>query len=184
MAAEKHSSTRRRVLGAAVALPVLALAGGLPAPAVIASDAVARQSSGDRQRWNRRFARYRRLHTRWKAEAETGAYRAANDRYEQEKEAIEERFGSWPDALKSKVARPLMKAAFERVNAAENVYYERHTAPMYRAMTQLVQTPVPDLPALRTKLEIIREHEPDLFEDSPFHSFEMLCEDVVRLASE
>src|ERR1051325_6758206 len=50
MAAEKHSSTRRRVLGAAVALPVLALAGGLPAPAVIASDAVARQSSGDRPR--------------------------------------------------------------------------------------------------------------------------------------
>jgi hypothetical protein len=179
MAAQELSSTRRRVLGAVAALPVIALA-GLPAPAVIAS--AAKQSTAAIQTWNRRLARYRRLHARWKAEAESGAFRAANDRYQREKTAIEACFGNWATALKSKVARPLMKAAFERINAAENVYYHRYTAPMLRAMTRLIQTPAPDLPAMLAKIEIIREHEPDLFEDAPPHSFEMLRKDVERLA--
>jgi len=181
MAAEKHSSTRRRVLGAAVALPVLALT-GIPVPAVIARNAATRQSSPQQTRWNRRLARYCRLHAAWKAEAESGAFRAANNRYEHKKAAIEARFGSWAAALASRKARPGMRAAYERVSAAENVYYHRYTAPMVRAMTRLVQTPAPDLPALLAKIEIIREHEPDLFDDAPLRSFEMLRKDVGRLA--
>jgi hypothetical protein len=183
MAAEKHSSTRRRVLGAAVALPVLALA-GFPACAegTVPERGLSPSPSPAQTLWTRRLARYRRLHAAWKAEAETGAFRAANDRYERKKAAIEARFGSWAAALASRRARPGMRAAYERVSAAEDLYYHRYTAPMYRAMTRLVHTAAPDLPALLAKIEIIREHEPDLFDDAPLRSFEMLRKDVERLA--
>ena len=96
MAAEPHSSTRRRVLGAAAALPVLALA-GLPVPvtsSVIARSATTRQSSETREKWTRRLARYQRLHARWKFEAAQGAFRAANDLYYREQAELSARFGS------------------------------------------------------------------------------------------
>lgn len=181
MAAEPHSSTRRRVLGAAAALPVLALA-GLPALPVIASPAGARQSSPNEARWDRNLARYRRLHAHWKAEAETGTFRAANDRYYREQAELSDRFGGWEKARRSRIGKPLCAAAFARVSAAEDAYYDHCTAPMHRALARLIRTPVPDLSALLAKLEIIREHEPGLFDDAPLHSFEMLCEDVRRLA--
>ena len=184
MAAEPHSSTRRRVLGAAAAIPVLVLA-GLPAPAVIATPDPIRgkQSIPAQVLWNRRLARYQRLHAHWKFEAEQGAFRAANDRYMRERTELSARFGSWEKARRSRTGKPLCAAAFARVSAAEDAYYDRCTAPMHRALARLIRTPAPDLPALLAKLEIIREHEPDFFDDAPFHSFAMLREDVRLLIS-
>ncbi len=195
MAAQKHSSTRRRVLGAAATLPILALA-GLPAslrgtvperglsPSQRATEA--RRSSAEalrEGRWNRRLARYRRLHAYWKAEAESGAFRQANDRYNRVYAELSARFGSWEKARKSRIGKPLCRAAFARVSVAEDAYYDRCTAPMYKAAIRLVLAPAPDLPALLAKIEIIHEHGLDTFEDMPRYAFEVLREDVERLAS-
>lgn len=183
MAAEKHSSTRRRVLGAAAALPVLALT-GFPACAkgTVPERGLSPYPNPAQAIWTRHFARYQRLHARWKAEADSGAFRAANDRYNHERAALSARFGSWEKARRSRIGKRLCAAAFARIDAAEDTYYDHCTAPLHRVLARLVQTPAPDLPALLAKIEIIREHEPDLFEDAPLHSFEMLREDVRRLA--
>jgi len=180
MAAEKHSSTRRRVLGAAVALPVLALT-GLPAPAVIARSGATRQSSPADALWTRRLARYRRLHARWKAEAETGAFRQANDEYNQARADLIARFGSWEKALRSRIGKPLCAAAFARVSAAEDVYYDRFTAPLNRAAIRLVLTPAPDLLALLAKIEVIHGHGLDSDDDMRRTPIEVLRNDVERL---
>lgn len=180
MAAEPHSSTRRRVLGAAAALPVLALA-GFPS-AVIATIDDARQSSPAQALWDRRLARYRRLHARWKAVAETGAFRTANDDYGRARAALIARFGSWERARRSRIGKPLCRAAFERVSRVEDVYYDRCTAPMYRAATRLIQTLAPDLRALLAKIDIIREHELETFDDTPVHPVDALRADVAWLA--
>lgn len=181
MAAQELSSTRRRVLGAAVALPVLALA-GLPAP-VIASRETARQSSKARALCGRRLARYRRLRARWEAEAETGAFRAANDEYNRARAELIARFGSWEKALRSRTGKSLCAAAFARVDAAEDTYYDRFTAPLNRAIIRLALTPAPDLPALLAKIEVIHDHELDSDNDMRRAPIEVLREDVGRLVA-
>lgn len=185
MAATEHSSTRRRVLGAAAALPVLALT-GFTAPVIATPDPIrgARQSSLAHTLWNRRLARYRSLHARWTVEAESGAFRAANDEYNRARANLIARFGSWEKALRSRIGRPLCATAFARVNAAEDAYYDRFTAPLNRAVIQLVQTPAPNLPALLAKIEIIREHELESHDDMPRPPIELLQEDVKRLGKE
>lgn len=183
MAAQEHSSTRRSVLGAAVALPVLALA-GFPAPAVIATPDLigGKQSSPARALWHRRLTRYRRIHARWKTEAESGAFRAANDAYKRARAGIIARFGTWEKALRSRTGKPLCKAAFTRIDAAEDAYYDTCTAPMHRAPVSLIRTPAPGLRALLAKIEIIQEHELEMFDDMPVHPLEALRMDMTRLA--
>lgn len=185
MAAQEHSSTRRRVLGAAAALPVLALI-GLPISAMgaVAERELSPSPSPAQALWNRRLARSRRLHARWKTEAESGAFRAANDRYKREHAELIARFGSWEKACRSRTGKPLCTAAFTRIEAAEDAYYDTCTAPMHRAAARLIGTPAPDLPALLAKIEIIREHELDTFDDLPTHPLDALREDVGRLIGE
>src|SRR4051812_39105752 len=79
MAGHEPTTTRRRILGAAAALPVLALANPVRAEPVEARPLLS--DPPDRAEWNERLARYRRLTARAKAAAETGWFRAANDRY-------------------------------------------------------------------------------------------------------
>jgi len=184
MAAQKHSSTRRRVLGAAAALPVLALA-GLPAPlqGTVPERGLSPSSAAAEARWNRRLAHYRRLHAHWKAEAESGAFRAANDCYQQVYTQLSARFGSWEKARRSRIGKPLCAAAFASIDAAEDAYYDRCTAPMHQAATRLALTPAPDLQALRAKIEIMHRHQLETDDDLPRHPFELLGEDVGRLAA-
>lgn len=185
MAAQEHSSTRRRVLGAAAALPVLALV-GFPASGMgtVPQRGLSPSPGPAQALWNRRLARYRRIHARWKTEAESGAFRAANDEYNRTRANLIARFGSWENALQSRIGRPLCAASFARVDAAEDFYYDRFTAPLSRAVIQLVQTPAPNLPALLAKIEIIREHELDSHDDMPCPPIELLREDVTRLGKE
>lgn len=173
MAAEPHSSTRRHVLGAAAALPVLAVAGLPAAPTPL-----------DRRTWDQRLGRYRRLHTRWKAEAETGAYRAANDAYYRARAELTARFGSWEKARRSRTGNPLCTAAFARVSDAEDTYYDNCTAPMYRAAARLVGTPAPDLHALLAKIDVIREYGLEPHDDIRRHPIDLLREDVERLGND
>jgi hypothetical protein len=117
--------------------------------------------------WNERLARYRRLTAQAKAAAETGWFRAANDRYTRE--------SATPGADR--------KAAFARVSRAEDLYWCRCTAPMQDAAIALVLTPPPDLEALRDKLGAIRAHH--LHEEGSMSSdcMEVLEEDVEQLAT-
>ncbi|HEX8192743.1 MAG TPA: hypothetical protein VF552_07555 [Allosphingosinicella sp.] len=154
MAAEPFSTTRRALLGAAASLPIATL----PAPAIASG---AEQPTPARTLWNRRLAAYRRLAARTKEAAETGFYRQANDRYEREQSALAARFGSWEAARASEQGRPLCRAAFAQVDAAEEAYYDRCTAPMQRAAVRLALTPAPDLEALLTKIHIMDEHQLD-----------------------
>lgn len=70
------------------------------------------------------------------------------------------------------------------MDAAGDAYYDRFTAPLNRAVVQLVQTPAPNLPALLAKIEIIGEHELDSHDEMPCPPIELLREDVTRLGKE
>jgi hypothetical protein len=136
-----------------------------------------------RERWDRRLARYHRLHILWKAEAETGGFRAANDRYNSERAALSARFGSWDKARRSRIGKPLCAAAFARIDAAEDAYYDRFTSPMQRTAIRLVLTPAPDLHGLLAKLDVIREVGLEDFETMPRPAFELVREDLERFAT-
>jgi hypothetical protein len=52
---------------------------------------------------------------------------------------------------------------------------------MYRAAARLIGTPPPNLSALLAKIEVIGEHELDMFDDMPRQSLNTLREDVAGL---
>ncbi|HEX2763478.1 MAG TPA: hypothetical protein VHM92_06485 [Allosphingosinicella sp.] len=189
MAEKPLTTTRRTLLGAAASLPIAALAHS----AVIASEA--KQSSSDSgaaldcraslaTTWTRRLARYRRLADRMKAETETGFLWKANRRYDRDRAVIKARFGSWEAALGTPEGRELGRAAFDRVARAEEAYYDRCTAPAMRAAVLVCQTPVPDLPALLSKIEVMQAHELQEEGSMPTPALELLVEDVERLVRE
>jgi hypothetical protein len=183
MAAEPLSTTRRALLGAAASLPILSLA---PAHAVEGAPAIARgarQRTNDPAAWTRRLSRYRRLAVRLKAEAETGFLWEANRRYDRDRAVINARFGSWEAALETAEGRKLGRAAFDRVNRAEEAYYDRCTAPALRAAALLSLTPAPDLPALLTKIQVMQAHELQEEDALPKPALEVLAEDVEVLLS-
>lgn len=86
MADRALSTSRRALLGAAASLPVLAISTPVrPEPVETKSTAGQRLLfPSSRTLWNQRLARYRRLAARAEAAAETGWFRAANDRYARE----------------------------------------------------------------------------------------------------
>lgn len=153
MAGSKPSISRRRVLGAAAAIPLL------PLPPVRAESVEAPSVSADRELWDRNLARYRHLATRAKKAEETGWFRAANERWYRE--------GADPAIDR--------KAAFARMIRAENLFWHRCTAPMQDAAVTLVLTTPPDLEALRGKLIVIRAHQ--LYEP---RSMERDCLEVLK----
>lgn len=159
MANRALSTSRRTLLGAAAALPILAL----PTPVRPERSRGASLAPNEAQ-WNERLARYRRLEARAKAAAETGWFRA-NDAYN--------RACATPGADH--------KAAFARVDRAEKLYWHRCTAPLQEAAEALVLTPAPDLEALHAKLAVIRAHQ--LHEEGSMerHCIEVLEDDVGRL---
>lgn len=186
MAEGPLSTPRRALLGAAAALPVVALT-----KPVIASEA--KQSSANSpapldcraslaMTWNRRLARYRRLHARARQAAETGPLHQANRRYERDRAVLKARFGSWEEALETQEGRALGRAAFARVTRAEEIYYDRFTAPMMRSAILLATTPAPDLAALLAKIRVMQAHEMQELDTLPKPAFELLAEDVRRLA--
>jgi hypothetical protein len=131
--------------------------------AVIASEA--KQSTAEASLWNERLTRYRHLAARAKAAAETGWFRAANDRY----------YRACADPTADR------KAAFARVGRAEDLYWRRCTDPMQKAAAALVLTPAPDLEALRHKLAVIRAHQLHELDCMSRDCFELLEEDVGQL---
>lgn len=182
MAVQPLSTTRRALLGAAAALPIAALAG--PPLSARAPDPIrGAQPSPAAEIWTRRLAHYRRLHARAKAEEETGAFRAANDAYNEVFAEMTARFGTWPKARRSKTAKPLCTAAFARITAAEAAYCRQYTVPLEKAVLALVRTPAPDLHALRAKIEVMRDQEVDCLDGTPSDPLEVVWEDVRRLTA-
>lgn len=161
MAALQPSISRRRVLGAAAAIPLLPLAAVRAEPAETKSTEGLRPPlAPDRELWNRNLARYQSLAARAKKAEETGWFRAANERF-----------------FDREMADPGTdrKAAMARVTRAENLFWYRCTAPMQEAASALVLTPSPDLEAVRDKLSVIRTHQ--LYESG---SMERECCDVLQ----
>ena len=72
MAGREPSTTRRRVLGAAVALPVLALAPPAVRPEPVEGSPFSPEHRKACTLWNRRLARYRRLDAEWMAHPYAG----------------------------------------------------------------------------------------------------------------
>jgi hypothetical protein len=116
------------------------------------------------EEWTARLTRYRALAARTEAAAETGWFRAANDRFNRESAA------PGTDA----------PTAFARISRAEDLYWRRCTAPMQEAAEALVLTSAPDLEALRDKLAVIRAHQ--LHEEGSIERdcIEVLEDDLVR----
>jgi SRSO17 transposase len=112
--------------------------------------------------WDQRLARYHRLAARAKAAAETGWFRAANDRYYRE------------------AADPAadQEAAFARLDRAEDLYWRRCTEPLQRAAVALALTAAPDLEALSTKMTVIRTHQLHEIDCMTRNCFEVLKEDI------
>jgi hypothetical protein len=133
----------------------------------MATNPIHPEQSRSARRWDSRLTRYRRLAESAKAAAETGWFRAANDRYNREFAAADE---------------GQRKAAFTRVTKAENLYYDRHTAPLMRAATLLAATPAPDLAALLAKICVMQAHELQEEGALPKPALELLAEDAGRLA--
>jgi hypothetical protein len=166
MAAPALSTSRRTLLGAAAALlplPVIASAAKQSRPD---SDAALDCRASLAMTWSTRLARYRHLAARAKAAAETGWFRAANDRYYRACE----------------IPGTDRKAEFARVSRAEDLYWRRCTAPMQEAAIALVLTPPPDLEALREKLAVIRAHQLHKEGSMSRDCIEVLEEDVGQLA--
>ncbi len=163
MADRALSTSRRALLGAAAAIPFLPLqpagTGPIGGPPLPPSPALAE--------WNERLTRYRHLAARAKAAAETGWFRAANDRYYRES------------------ADPAAdhQAAFARLDRAEELYWRRCVEPLERAAVALVTAPPPNLEALANKLALIRSHRLLEAECLDRDCFEMLEEDVRQLAT-
>lgn len=160
MAGSEPSISRRRVLGAAAAIPLLSLT-------PVQAEPVEALPLADREAWDRNLTRYRDFAARAKKAEETGWFRAANERFYRE------------------MADPATdrKAAFARMTRAENLYWHRCTAPMQQAAVALVLTPPPDLKALRDKLIAVRTHQ--LYEERSMsrNCLQVLEEDVGRLTS-
>jgi len=162
MADRALSTSRRALLGAAASLPIAAL------PVIESAAKQSRTASPPGEfcaKWNDRLARYRRLAARAKVAAETGWFRAANDRYYRET----------ADAGADR------QAAFARIDRAENLFWHRCTAPMQAAAIALVLSPAPHLEALRQKIAVIRAHELHELDSMTRDCFEVLEEDVGRL---
>lgn len=173
MAGPEPSTTRRRVLGAAAILPVLALV-----PNVLTSAATQSHSAQPTNAlWNRRLDRYRRLATEAEQAATTGWFRAANDRYHREMAAIEALRVPRIAQEENRIQR-LRRAAFKRIDRAEKAYWHRCTAPMQAAAIALILTPAPDLAALGTKLAVIRAHVLHELGSMTRDCFEVLEKDV------
>jgi hypothetical protein len=180
MAGSEPSTTRRALLGAAAAIPVLTLA---PFPArpepVEGPTAVSPDGSKPRGLWDRRLARYRHLAAATEEAAATGWFAAANAGYDRARAEIAARFpGSASECDK---ARALRRAAFERVDGAEDGYWERCTAPTQQAAVTLALTPAPDLHALAAKIAIMRAQRLHELNTMTYNCFEVLEEDVRRL---
>lgn len=183
MAEKPLSTSRRTLLGAAAALPVLTL---IPSPArpepveglTLPPGAAHR---GAVEVWNRRDAHYRRLAAASEEAATTGWLAAAYARYDRERAEIAARFGSPEAEAKSEAGRRQRRAAFEQVDAAEEAYWDRCTEPMQKAAVALALTPAPNLPALAAKLGVMRAHELHELPSMTRDCFEVLEEDVRRL---
>jgi hypothetical protein len=150
-----------------------------PAP-VRAEPVEALPSSRAATRWDSRLTRYRRLAESAKVAAETGWFRAANDRYNREIAAQNPAHPEEGLSL-SKARLEGHQAAFARVTKAENLYYDRHTAPLLRAAALLAATPAPDLPALLAKIRVMQAHELQEEGALPKPALELLAEDVESL---
>jgi hypothetical protein len=135
-------------------------------------------------RWARRLACYRHFAARTKEAAETGFFRAANDRYNREHAALEARYGSWEAAGGTAEGRALRRAIFAPVAAAEEAFYDLCTKPMQQAAARLALTPAPDLPAVLAKIRVMQEQELDELDILSGSVLEVLAEDVARLGTE
>jgi hypothetical protein len=158
MAGREPSISRRRVLGAAAAIPLLSLAPVRAEPI---------EAPADRELWDRNLARYQSLAARAKKAEETGWFRASNERFYRE--------SADPDTDP--------KAAFARVTRAENLFWHRCTAPMQEAAVALVLTPAPDLEALRQKLAVILAHQLHKDRSMERDCIDVLDYDVKRIGS-
>lgn len=172
MAGRASSISRRRVLGAAVALPILA---SIPAPAATLA------APPDRRLWNRRLARYRRLAAQAEEVATTGWFAAANARHASEVEALKARFGSWDEARTSPEGAALCDAMWRRMDEAEDAYWNRCTEPMQKAAVALARTPAPDLGAFRTKLAIVRERALEDLDPMAGRLLETVLDDLEKM---
>jgi hypothetical protein len=75
--------------------------------------------------------------------AETGWFRAANDRHNREMAAIA--------ALGDAAPKAARRTAFRRIDKAEKAYWTRCTRPVQQSAVVVALTPVPDLPSLLAK---------------------------------
>ena len=187
MAGSKPSISRRRVLGVAAALPIAALT----SPVIARSGATKQSSLGFdpdldcfatlAMTWKQRLARYRRIAATATEAAETGWFHEANARYDRELEAIDARFGARGTGEQPAEAKTIRAAAFRRVAAAEDAYWERCTAPMQEAAVALALTPAPDVAAVREKIGAMRAVQLHELDRMKRDCFEVLEEDLGRL---
>ncbi len=173
MAGPVPSISRRRILGAAASLPVLGMWGQL--------HATVPDSTSERRAWERKLARYRRLAAEAEEAAATGWFAAASARYHRERAAIAARFGSWEAAGACAEGRRARAEAFGPDEAAEQLYWERCTAPMQQAAVALALAPAPDLAAVRAKIAAMRAHELESLGSMPRHPLELIDEDLGRI---
>jgi hypothetical protein len=108
-----------------------------------------------------------------KEAAETGWFRAANDRHNREMAAIA--------ALGAAAPKAARRTAFRRIDKAEKAYWSRCTRPMQQSAVLVALTPPPDLHSLLAKLGVLQDQELDELEIGGRPVLEVLAADVERL---
>lgn len=163
-------TTRRALLGAIAATPIVA--------AVATSPATATTHTPD-PRWNRRVARYRRARALMEADYAFGDNAKANEAFNTARAEAVRAVGE--GRLDE---HPGFPEAWEAMSRADEERFRRYIRPADLAAMLVVLTPAPNLEAALLKVEIIKEHELDNYSPMPRDPFGIVLEDMRRLARE
>lgn len=137
-------------------------------------------ATGD-QEWDTRFAEWLRKDGLTRADIDFGVYAKADHTFEWAKMTVEDTYGrNWRT---NPQAAATMDAAYEVMEAANAVREKAFIDPMWMAAVELALTPAPNLACALFKIELIKREELDNFTHMPRDPFEIVAEDMARLAT-
>ena len=136
----------------------------------------------DRAEWDRKMAAFLRADALTRAYDDFGEGQRVNDEHDRQNLLLEEKYG--PGFRSHPQARATLDAQTPRFLQMEEDKSERFYRPLWKAQRELVLTPAPDLAAALFKVELINVAEIWNDNQMPRDCFEIVAEDMARLAGE
>lgn len=131
--------------------------------------------------WNRRFADWLRLNALSRANIRFGPMGKATDEYDRALYDVEQKYGrNW---LANDAARAEIEPESDRVDAEEEAIAKDYFDPMEVAAITLAIHPAPNIAAALFKIELIKREELYATRDLPRDAWDIVTEDMARLAA-